>query len=71
MKAKILGTENVEFKIDDKEFKGQNLYFEYDNPNVNGKKVNKTFANNGNYNVDDEIEVRFSRLYKKYYIIKK
>lgn len=71
MKVKILGTENTQFKIDEKEFEGQKIYFEYDNPHVEGKKVGKTFANEGNYQIGEEIEVRFSRLYKKYYILKK
>lgn len=70
MITKIIGIENVEFKIDDEEFKGQNLYCTYNNKYINGLGCLKVFANNGNYNINDSIEVSYSKTFKKLYVKK-
>ncbi len=68
MLGEIIGIENVEFSIDEQNFKGQNLYFTYHNKNISGLGSAKVFSNNGNYKIGDKINVLYSRTFKKLYI---
>lgn len=68
MLVKVVGIENVEFSIDNQKFKGQELYFTYHKDNINGLGAGKVFANNGEYKIDDKINVLYSKTFKKLYI---
>ena len=70
MITKIIGIENVEFKIENQNFKGQNLYCTYHNKKIHGLGCLKVFANNGNYKINDTVNVEYSKTFKKLYIKK-
>ena len=70
MLAKIVGIENKEFKIDDKSFKGQQLYFTCHNDKTEGVQTGKVFATNGEYKLNDQITILYSKKYKKLFIKK-
>ncbi len=70
MKAKVIGITNQNFKIKEEEFNGQKLYYTYENEEIEGHGCNSVFARNGNYKLNDEIELIYSKMYKKLYIKK-
>lgn len=70
MIAKIVGISNKEFTINDQNFKGQELYFTCRGKNVEGLQTGKVFANNGDYHLGDEVNLLYSKTFKKLYIKK-
>ena len=70
MLVKIVGIENVSFNINDEQIEGQKLFYTYENSKIDGIGTGSVFEKNGNRNIDDEINVRWSKEYKKFYVKK-
>lgn len=70
MLVKIVGTENVSFNINDEQITGQKLFYTYHNSKINGIGTGSVFEKNGNRNINDMIEVRWSKTFKKFYVKK-
>lgn len=75
MLVKIVGIENSKFEIKEneeiKEIEGQRLYYEYELNKIKGKGTGSIFEMNGQREIGETIEVRWSKMFKKFYIVKK
>ena len=70
MTVKIVGIKNEKFTINDEIIEGQKYFYTYKYKNVIGEGTGSVFERNGNRNVNDLIEVRWSKNYKKFYVKK-
>lgn len=70
MKARIIGIENQNYKIDNEEIIGQKLHYTYENKNIIGLGVGSIFERNGDRKLNEEIELKWSTSFKKFYISK-
>lgn len=70
MLVKVVGIENAEFEVDNQTIKGQKLFYEYEHQKVEGRGTGTVFEKNGTREVGEEIEVKWSKMYKKFYVVK-
>lgn len=70
MLVKVVGIKNEQFEIDNQTIKGQKLFYEYKHQKIDGSGTGTVFEKNGTREVGEEIEVRWSKMYKKFYVVK-
>lgn len=70
MLVKIVGIENAEFEADNQTIKGQKLFYEYEHKKVDGLGTGTVFERDGKREIGEEIEVKWSKMYKKFYVVK-
>lgn len=70
MLVKVVGIENAEFEVDNQTIRGQKLFYEYEHQKINGLGTGNVFEKNGTRKVGEEIEVKWSKMYKKFYVVK-
>lgn len=70
MLVKVVGIENAEFEVDNQTIRGQKLFYEYEHQKINGLGTGNVFEKNGTREVGEEIEVKWSKMYKKFYVVK-
>ena len=70
MLVKIVGIENTEFEADNQNIKGQKLFYEYEHQKIAGIGTGTVFERDGTREIGEEIEVKWSKMYKKFYVVK-